>query len=707
MKLSLGAALRFAGFLGGGVLAALLWREGARLSGAQQLPEPLPPIVTPTPLPSRAFSPPQDIGGEAVAIGVVEALRAERGDLRPPLVRVLLTAPQPVVLPQPGRRYLAVVEGQASWLRGPLAVQMTVADNIAIQVGAFRARENAEREAARLARAGFAATVRSGGEGLHRVVVAAQGGESGEALRRRLAGAGVAAGMVWPGGEGEVAVTGEGGAVVRGRQVRLLPLDVDPVVVGDRSFRGELLVTLTGQGLQLVNILNLEEYLRGVVPAEMGPRVFPELEALKAQAVAARTYTVTHLKGDGPPGWDLCDTQACQVYAGAGAEHPLSDEAVRATAGLVAVFAGTPIDAMYHSTCGGHTEDAAEQFPKRAAPYLHGVPCRGERTLTVGGAEAAGPWLDVTGRLAAVARRTAALKGVPATAAALGAALAGTARSGVGRDGLPVVFALGEAALLVGGAGRDREEWVDGLLTLAQLELPPVGRGGGREEEDLALTVRLAQITGALREVPGRVAASGEMLAQDGRRVPLGGDDLLVLVRSGAAWRVGGVTTLPGAPATLWLLEDRPVAIEVEPRWEADAGSPWSWWVREFTAAEVGSACGVGEVRRLEILRRTTSGRVARLVVHADRGRKEMPGIDFRYALGLPDNRFVVLPTQRRGGTVFRFVGRGWGHGVGMCQHGAVGLARGGATFGEILSIYYRGVRMARWSVNGLEGGGQ
>lgn len=687
-------------------LAVGRWSAGKPELSAQELPEPLPPIATP----AATVRPDAATSGRSPAVGgspeLLNEVRSRRADLHPPLVRVLVTVPQPPAFPQPGRRYAVGSGESAGVIRGPLTVRVEGEERPALQAGAFRTRENAEGEAERLARAGFEAAVRAGDGELHRVIVLARRGESSDGLRARLGGAGIRAAIRAEGGGSELRLTGEGGVEVRGRALRLVPFDPDPVRAGDRSFRGELVLTPAPQGgVQVINVLNLEEYLRGVVPAEMGPRAFPELEALKAQAVAARTYTVAHLGGGGALEYDICDTQACQVYSGAAAEHPLSDEAVRATQGLIATFEGAPIDAMYHSTCGGHTEAAAEQFPARAAAYLTAVPCRGERPVTLGSPVAGADWLDVVGRLAEVARRAAAFAGVEGEAGALAAALSGTSRRAAGRDGLAVVFGLAEASVLLGGAVRERDDWVDGLLALFRAELPPAGSTGRREDEELALVARLAQLAGALREVSGRIAATGEFVADDGKRHPLAGSEVGVLARSGAGWRAGGAATLPGAPATLWLMGERPLAVEVETRTEADAASSWSWWAREFSAAKISEACGVRDVGRIEVVSRGMSGRATVVAVHAGGVRKEMRGIDFRYALGLPDNRFAVLAQPRGKDLVFRFLGRGWGHGVGMCQNGAFGLARGGATFEDILTTYYRGVQITRWQASGPEGG--
>ena len=115
-----------------------------------------------------------------------------------------------------------------------------------------------------------------------------------------------------------------------------------------------------------------------MVPSELGPGVYPEIEALKAQTIAARTYIYRNLGQFAEEGFDLCDTPRCQVYGGVKAEHPLSDRAILETEGEIATYQGAPINALYTSTCGGHTEDASEIFVEDAAPYLVGVPCAPE-----------------------------------------------------------------------------------------------------------------------------------------------------------------------------------------------------------------------------------------------------------------------------------------------------------------------------------------
>jgi stage II sporulation protein D len=132
-----------------------------------------------------------------------------------------------------------------------------------------------------------------------------------------------------------------------------------------RAYRGGLRVEAVDGGLRIVNLVDLEAYLRGVVPSEMSA-LWP-MEALKAQAVAARSYSLASLDRSAP--YDVCATDACQVYRGVAAEHPRSDQAVRETEGIVIAWQGTPAAAYYHADSGGMLASSAEVWG-RALPYL-------------------------------------------------------------------------------------------------------------------------------------------------------------------------------------------------------------------------------------------------------------------------------------------------------------------------------------------------
>ncbi|MEW6724994.1 MAG: SpoIID/LytB domain-containing protein [Bacillota bacterium] len=140
-----------------------------------------------------------------------------------------------------------------------------------------------------------------------------------------------------------------------------------------RAYRGWFEVHASSGGLTLVNVLPLEHYLYGVVPREM-PADFPA-EALKVQAVAARTYAVYSLnnrKYTGEP-YDLLATVSSQVYGGATSEDWRTNAAVDATRGEILVYGGAAIPAFFHSTSGGHTENVGTIWSGNQ-PYLVGKP---------------------------------------------------------------------------------------------------------------------------------------------------------------------------------------------------------------------------------------------------------------------------------------------------------------------------------------------
>ncbi len=161
-------------------------------------------------------------------------------------------------------------------------------------------------------------------------------------------------------------------ASVRSRTVRVRSSG-ELIQVDGKSYRGWVEIRKKRNGLFLiVNDLDIEDYLLGVVSSEIPPGW--QFEALKAQAVAARTYALYQKRMAGHKPYHILATVNSQVYAGSRCERPRGAQAVRETKGLVIVYHGDIIPAFYHSSCGGHTEDASELWGIDA-PYLKGVDC--------------------------------------------------------------------------------------------------------------------------------------------------------------------------------------------------------------------------------------------------------------------------------------------------------------------------------------------
>ena len=151
--------------------------------------------------------------------------------------------------------------------------------------------------------------------------------------------------------------------------VRVENDDPRGIWLGQRRYRGTLLIQSHAGQLQVVNQLGIETYLASVVGSEM-PHTWPQA-ALRAQAVAARTYALKQ-RGRGT-GWDVKATVASQVYRGVESETDSTREAVRSTRSLVLVHGGRLIDAVFHSSAGGVTE-ASGMVWRQQLPYLVSVP---------------------------------------------------------------------------------------------------------------------------------------------------------------------------------------------------------------------------------------------------------------------------------------------------------------------------------------------
>ena len=138
-------------------------------------------------------------------------------------------------------------------------------------------------------------------------------------------------------------------------------------------YPGSFRITAKGGVLTAINTVDVEEYLRGVVPYEIGKLDSSRFSALESQAIAARTYAYKHFGSRESLGFDVYADTKDQVYKGLASATPLTDSAVKATAGIVMTYDGQFIIAYYHSTCGGETETLAT-WGKPDLPYLKSKP---------------------------------------------------------------------------------------------------------------------------------------------------------------------------------------------------------------------------------------------------------------------------------------------------------------------------------------------
>lgn len=563
--------------------------------------------------------------------------------------------------------------------------------------------------------------------------------EAADADLRRLSTLGVTGAIVVYEG-GSVAnpalrvTQGEQGAVYPGRWVAIDPVGDGGIRVQGHRYRGRVLIYLNDRGtLNLIDELPLEDYLRGVVPSEMGPEQYHQLEALKAQAVAARTYALRNLGEFSREGYDICATPRCQVYSGMDVEHPLSDRAVAETAGQVLLYNGELVDALYSSTCGGHTENVKVMFPFKDEPYLKGVPCMEEGMVRLDGdlSEHAPFPGGLTRRLlpiyaagAAPARELAARLGHLALLAGLPAPdedrLTSLDRRQVQRFvastfdlvlDAKVLLAPQDVAYLVKDPPAD---WSDedrrraAYLAKSGLLTGPPDQPL-RDDEVERMLLALAEMLQVVRrdEVSFLSLADATLSVRAGkqdRSVPLP-EHVATFRKRGAEIAASGLALVPGDNLTLYWQDTRLVAVVQEVNLEGvafDRTSSYSSWARFHTDSQLATTIatrfpGLG-FHTFEILERGPSGRVGKIRIEGDDGRTaEVEGLAVRWTLDVPDTLFTakrLKPRNQEAGWLF--TGRGWGHGVGLCQVGAYGMAQRGHTYREILYHYYSGVELSR-----------
>lgn len=725
------------------LLAALLPAacapKPAPVTGAPPAPEPVP-VATVAPGPTRPPVP-------AEAAASFREVSEPRLDIGVSVNRTSWELP-------PGDWLLRSAGGVTRHLGAlafrPTGPAITSAPAFQVQAGSFARRDQAEAEAARLGRLLSlpASVVEAGGR--FGVRVGEPGGR--EALqpllarvRRDAVPEAFLVGVSPPGAPARtIRVEGREGPREVPSPLEVQAADGSLLPVDDARYRGNVVLVATPRGtLHVVNRVGLEDYLLGVVPLELGPRVYDELEAQKAQAVAARTYAVKRRGDFSAEGYDLCATARCQVYGGASAEQPLSSQAVRATAGEVLLHGGLPADALFTSTCGGRTEDAVHVFPsysREAFPYLRSVPCRGEERLSLAttarvpeSAPAIGT-LAVRGRalLHAAGRHGASWSDLKAARALL------TARLGLPAGAPPRTLApeevyanlaglLGDEALLTEEAERSaaprgwspaaRRVWT--ALARFQVAGPtplPTSRPFVAKEA-AGLWASLLLRAGGLEELEGRLvgAPAGKVVVKTakGREERALPPDPLLFRGGGEAWTPrASLDPAPGDRVRLLVRDGTVLAVAaVLPPAEGlyERESSWIHWVRRFTGAELmgrlleRDASRKGSVvRRVDVLARGASGRAARVRVTTDRDAFDLSGLEIRFALAIPESLFtLVTGKDEKGAPVHTFFGRGWGHGVGLCQTGSFGMALAGRTHAEILAAYYPGTTLGRWPAGG------
>jgi len=522
-----------------------------------------------------------------------------------------------------------------------------------------------------------------------------------------------------------------------------------------RDYRGLFVLEATRKGIVLVNILNIENYLKAVVPSELSPYNFREIEAHKAQAVAARTYAFKNLGSNEDLGFDLCDTPNSQFYKGMNAEHPLSSGAVEKTRGEVVLCKGKLIDALYTSTCGGMTENVEEVFMGPALPYLRGIECvyEKQKEWLLRSSNTPLPIYIEGKNIAAEITSLISLDLIPKETDPLFYRQDATFEEAIGwiRKARALLGKKGEtlapepsllnftalARLIIHGFGW--QERVENLLldSEASFILKNVNGTEGIDKSFIAYLIQtgifpvfdqIVRLDRPLRkgEVAlylWRVIQTYEELIHQGVFKELNGKKIVLETKEGEKEftlppdfyllrnydderTFASQVYLLGGEKLRWIKREGGVKLleVIYPPHSniLDRNSTYhSWQIRRSKNTlekRVNQFYPIGELVDVIPQRRSGSKRVVELSIKGSKTQAVVKGLRIRSVLGLRETLFVIEREYDETGqlTHFIFTGRGWGHGVGLCQVGAFGMARAGADYKNILKKYYKGIKISK-----------
>jgi len=524
-----------------------------------------------------------------------------------------------------------------------------------------------------------------------------------------------------------------------------------------RSYRGFFILKGTAKGVVLVNVLNLEDYLKSVVAGELNPDQFNAIEALKAQAVAARTYAVKNMGLYKDYGYDLIDTPRSQFYSGMDSERPLSTRAVDETRGEVMRYKGDLINALYMSTCGGRTEDVENVFPGTPAPYLKSVECTYEKQpewhlevknpvvpVMVGGHNASLDAAFLVG-LGVIPLGVEPLDFRQDCSFEEAMEWIGSARRLLGV--MPKDFAPEPAPLDYADLARILIQafgWEERVVHLmvpseADFQLKDLPQIQGKDRGALAYCLQSQIFPDSLKAgdprrpvsraelamALGRILVAGKNFYESGtfrsagkNTIEVGQDFerktlrlsphffLLRKLDDAEPDSFASHLTLLGGEKVQWIEREGEVScLEVfyPPNSNVlDRSSRFNRWQVQKSASELDAMIGpsfpVGHVVDMAVKARGASGRVTQLLITGTDNKVTVRGFQIREVLGLRDTLFVIDKSYDEAGRVsgYTFSGRGWGHGVGLCQVGAYGMAMAGARYTDILKKYYVGIKIEK-----------
>ena len=366
-----------------------------------------------------------------------------------------------------------------------------------------------------------------------------------------------------------------------------------------KTYRGAFLITQRGG---LLNVLDLEQYLCGVLPAEVGANWHEQ--ALRAQAICARTYVLKQSMNRADKGYDVVDTDADQVYKGAGVETAKTNHAVSSTAGEILTYGKELAFTYFHSDSGGHTANITDVWGQKNMPYLRGVPevVNYKSPVSVWNAKFS------ASKIQSVVKKV---------------------------------------------TGAD-------IGTVKEIQVSEVDEGG-----------RAINMTFIGSKGTRSMKASQFRLGLDPRTLKS-----TMLTPSGGVFNADNDLTPSGLVANQKSKNTSPNLT-----FEEEQG------IAKMTAD--------GVFTTTELIDMLTNPNKKKNYYQTGLGRSSTTTTKSKTTASKPRNKYGY--SIEKSGDEFIFYGRGWGHGVGMCQWGAMAMAEQGWTAEQILNHYYPGTAIRRY----------
>ncbi|BBB31747.1 hypothetical protein TTHT_0100 [Thermotomaculum hydrothermale] len=486
------------------------------------------------------------------------------------------------------------------------------------------------------------------------------------------------------------------------------------IKVNGKRYRGIIEIVSYNGKMNVINVIDIEDYLKGVVPAEMSPKLYPDIEALKAQAVAARTYVYYNLGQFKEMGFDICATQSCQVYKGYDVENDLSSEAVDETAGEIIVYNNKPINAMFTAYCGGHTEDFENVFGGNPVPYLKGVKCEGEGSF---------PHKTISAKKVLEPVSTPYIsRPYFAIAVLMSKGLLNENELNGLNDYSGKGFAQAYLNRILRYVGIDVKE-----IPLKSGKLSDIGEYLSIQifnTESMKPLFESELITQDLPDIDAKkidIIGIAYSLLKNFENIDYYDLDFLIVdkdflmgledpeflfINQGRTELSVPIATIRVGDRLRIIYDEKniPLAITIVTP-ESQLGLTDSFlsgyvWYKFLTLEQLQERAGKfgfkKDITDIEIVKKTDTGRVVKIRVKSGNYSRIYSGLKVRWFFGVKENKFQLYKRFDDKGKLkgVYIVGNAWGHGVGMCQIGAFGLALKGWDYKKILKHYYTGVEI-------------